>query len=91
MADIERTPYTETNIPAILRQRERSQAWLARKMGISEATVSRVLRGELPIHRRFVEAACRALDLPEPAVFVMSVNMLASTDKSLEVLMEAAS
>lgn len=78
------TPYTGTHIGAILMHQERNQAWLARKMKVSEATVSRVLRGETGISRNFVDRACRVLGMPEAALFFVSGAMLPSMDKRTE-------
>jgi plasmid maintenance system antidote protein VapI len=61
--------YTTTAIPAILEHRFLSLRWLARRMDIRYLTVWRVINGERPITPAFVEAACRALDLPEEVLF----------------------
>ena len=62
--------YSDTTIPRVLEAMERTPAWLARRMGVHEAHVSRVLRGQRTITRRFVARACQALALPEEALFV---------------------
>lgn len=69
------TPYTGTRILPILRQRERSQAWLARKMEMDTTHVHRVLTGQLPISDRFVERACAVLELPEETLFFVGESM----------------
>ena len=74
------SPYTTTRIPAVLIERERSQAWLARKMGMSEAAVSRVVSGHNRISWQFVRRACSALSLPEAELFVMPDELRASKD-----------
>lgn len=74
------SPYASTRIPAVLLERERTQAWLARKMGMSEAAVSRVISGQNRISWQFVHRACTALSLPESALFVMPDVLHASKD-----------
>ena len=76
----ELSPYTSTNIPSVLYAQERTQAWLARKMGVSEASVSRVINGQHRISWQFVHRACSALGLPEKDLFVMPGDVRASTD-----------
>lgn len=64
------TPYVDTRIVAILAIQERSQAWLARKAGVSVSHMNRVVKGHLPITWEFVRAVCAALQLPPDVVFV---------------------
>ena len=69
------TPYSGTRILPILHERERSQAWFARKLGMHPSHVHRVLNGHLPISTLFVERACAVLDLPEEALFFLDPSM----------------
>jgi hypothetical protein len=63
------THYTGTRILPILQERERSRAWFARKCGMHNSHVHRVLMGQLPISTYFVERACAVLDMPEDTLF----------------------
>lgn len=66
--------YRATTIPQVLERMERNQAWLARKMGVSTALMTRVLKGERGISPRFVERACVVLDLPASELFQTEVE-----------------
>lgn len=84
MATPDPSGYDGTHIPAVLASMERDYAWLARKMGVSLSLVTYVVRGERTITRNFVARACRALSLPEQALFFVRPIMLASTDDALD-------
>lgn len=71
------TQYTGTRILPILQERERSRAWLARKMNMHPSHVHRVLLGQLPISTYFVERACAVLNMPEEALFFLDQSMQA--------------
>jgi len=71
--------YTGTHISAVLKQMEREQSWLARRMGVSPALVQHVISGRRSITRNFVDRACRALDLPEVVLFFGPPELLADT------------
>ena len=71
----ELTDYTGTHILTVLQMRERSQAWLARKMNMHPSHVHRVLAGHLPISRLFVDRACDVLVLPESTLFFIGPSM----------------
>ena len=70
MAEVAPVRYRGTRIPAILECMERDEAWLARKMGVRQSTVHRVLRGHRGISPEFVAKASAALNLPADAIFI---------------------
>ncbi len=62
--------YTGTHLREVLDRLERSDRWLARKMGVSPSLVTRVISGERSITERFVRKACEALGMaPEDLFF----------------------
>lgn len=68
---LDRSPYTGTRIPEILREQGRRQDWLARRMGYSATYVNKVLHGHYPISNEFVRRAVAALELPADVLFVL--------------------
>lgn len=76
--------YTTTTISEVLARRERSQSWLARKMRVSPALITRVLSGERAITAEFVRRACDVLDLPEGALFSYEPTMRMRTNIDAE-------
>ena len=52
-----------------LQTQERSQAWLARRVGMSTATVSRVIAGLQVPSRPFIYRASEALGIPADELF----------------------
>jgi transcriptional regulator with XRE-family HTH domain len=78
------TPYAGTTIPEVLERLDRHPAWLARRMGLSRAGLSRVLNGKRSITPEFVERACRALNLPESALFLRGDMRLRNQDREVE-------
>jgi transcriptional regulator with XRE-family HTH domain len=53
----------------VLEQRERTQAWLARKIGVTPGYVGHISAGRKPITRRFIVDCARVLDLPAEVLF----------------------
>lgn len=69
--DREVTAYRGSHIVAVLAEEERSQRWLARKMGMRFEHLNRVLNGHHPITRGFVRRACDVLGVPEEGLFFL--------------------
>jgi transcriptional regulator with XRE-family HTH domain len=53
----------------LLARQERSQGWLARRMGIHPSLLTRVLKGERSATPEFRRRLSEALDLPEVVLF----------------------
>lgn len=69
------------NVDAILEQRERNRAWLAKKIGVSESTLSRLMNHKptradlyLPLTFERKAAIACALDVPERLIFHSNCN-----------------
>jgi len=71
--------YTATALFEVLEAQERTQAWLARKVGCSESLVSKIKTGERPVPEWFAERASRVLNLPITVLF--SVEELATASE----------
>ena len=48
---------------------ERTWAWLARRIGISKAYMSKLVSGERPMTERVRVAICKELKMPEDLIF----------------------
>lgn len=55
---------------ATLEAEERTQAWLARRIGVSTPYMSLVLRGRRPMPRHWPPLIAQALDVPEFLLFL---------------------
>lgn len=63
------TGYRSTRIFDALEADERSQAWLARKVGCSRAFVTLIKNGDRPIPLWFAERAAALFDVPVDDLF----------------------
>jgi transcriptional regulator with XRE-family HTH domain len=67
MVDTER--YGAGNLRAVLHQQGRRQDWLSRQIGVSEALISKVLKGERTLSRAHAERVAAALNVPFFMIF----------------------
>lgn len=56
--------YAATGLAAVLAEQGRKQAWLAERSGVSEAFISRLLRGTLTVDRAQGERMASLLGVP---------------------------
>jgi transcriptional regulator with XRE-family HTH domain len=54
----------QERILAVLQERERTIAWLARKLGMPKATLWRKLHGQRPLSRQELVRISQILDIP---------------------------
>lgn len=59
----------QPQLHAALKEQQRSQAWLARRIGCSRALVCRVMNGERQPTHEFRIRAAAALGLPQETLF----------------------
>lgn len=62
MTDTDR--FSAGNLGAVLREQGRRQDWLSRQIGVSEALISKVLKGERTLSRTHAERVATALNVP---------------------------
>lgn len=53
----------------ILRAHERSQAWLARKLGVDRALITNIAKGRRPLTRAIIDGCARVLAVPAHILF----------------------
>lgn len=64
-----RDRYTATNLKAVLEDRERTVAWLARKCNVSYALMNYISRNERTASHKVAESAAEALNVPLFLIF----------------------
>lgn len=69
----------------ILARQERTQLWLARRMGVHRSGVTRVLKGERTPTAEFRARMSVALDLPESVLFEFMPMHIDTDDDQPEV------
>ena len=80
--------YGGTRIFDVLLSQERTQSWLARKVGCSVSFVSRISSGERRIPVWFAEKTSAALNLPIDVLFfdlILSIESETDTENAKEI------